>query len=237
MKLVTLPEAFGLRNVSPFCLKTEMALKYLNLSFEVETLADPREAPKGKLPFLVVEGKKLPDSELILSYLDERSQGGLYGNLSAAEVAVGTAFVRLAEDHLYWLMVASRWLDDDWFPNVKRDFFGSFPPVIRDIGATLARRQVRQTLDLHGLGRHSLEEQKAFAHRDFAAIERQVSHQGYIAGPRLTVYDFAVTGLVATTYDQQPHTWINPIADEYPAVRDYVEKVQQEVGVYGRHLY
>jgi len=36
------PPAFGLRNPSPFCLKTEMMLAWLGLEFSVETIADPR---------------------------------------------------------------------------------------------------------------------------------------------------------------------------------------------------
>ena len=36
-------------------------------------LADPRKAPKGKLPYLEVDGEKIPDSELIMEYLDGRT--------------------------------------------------------------------------------------------------------------------------------------------------------------------
>jgi len=237
MKLVTLPEAFGLRNVSPFCLKVEMALTYLNLSFETETLALPQKAPKGKLPYLEVEGRKLPDSELIFQYLDDRTEGGLYGGLTPAEIGAGTAFVRLAEDHLYWLMVASRWLDDDWFINVQVGFFGAFPPVIRNIGGAFARRQMQKTLDLHGLGRHSLKEQKHFARCDLDAISQQVSAHGYIAGNRMTAFDFSVVGLLSGIYDQKPSGWITEIAEDFPAVKAYAEKVQAEVGVFGRPLY
>lgn len=42
------PPAFGLRNASPFCLKIEMALRYLNIEFTIEEVSDPRKAPKGK---------------------------------------------------------------------------------------------------------------------------------------------------------------------------------------------
>ena len=35
IQLVTFPPAFGLRNVSPFCLKTEMLLTSLQLPFEI----------------------------------------------------------------------------------------------------------------------------------------------------------------------------------------------------------
>ena len=37
LQLVTLPPAFGMRNVSPFCLKTEMLLVALELPFEMKT--------------------------------------------------------------------------------------------------------------------------------------------------------------------------------------------------------
>jgi glutathione S-transferase len=80
--LFTFPEAFGLRNVSPFCLKVEMALAYLKLDFEIVMEKDPRKTPKGKLPYIVVAGETIPDSELILEYLDNKTDGGLYGNLA-----------------------------------------------------------------------------------------------------------------------------------------------------------
>ncbi len=35
LKLVTMPPAFGMRNVSPFCLKAEMLLASLDLPYEL----------------------------------------------------------------------------------------------------------------------------------------------------------------------------------------------------------
>jgi len=234
IKLVTLPPAFGLRNVSPFCLKIEMTLKHLDLDFEHETIQDPRKAPKGKLPFLVVDGENFPDSELILPYLDKVTQGRLFGDLSPQEKAVGTAFTRLAEDHLYWLMVSSRWLEPDWFPNVVADFFGFVPGLVRGFAARGAQKQVARTLDLHGLGRHNKEEQVNFARKDLQAIADQVVQQGYISGPRLTVYDFAVAGMLAGLMDNEPATWISEVAKDYPVLREYTDRIQEEVGVFGK---
>ncbi len=232
--LVTLGSAFGLRNVSPFCLKLEMLLTALDIPFDVEEETDPRKAPKGKLPFLKVDGQLLPDSELITQYLDERTQGKVYAGLSAADQAKGTALTRLAEDHLYWIMVASRWLDDAWWPNVVEGFFHIAPKPIRGIAAGMARRAVRQTYNGHGLGRHSLDEQADFARRDFAAIEGAISEDGFLTGSGPNIYDFTVAGLLAGIYDQQPPTWITAVAQEYPKLKDYAERVQDNVGVWGR---
>jgi hypothetical protein len=50
LDLVVLSPAFGMRNVSPYCVKAEMLLKSLDLPFKLVEEADPRKAPKGKLP-------------------------------------------------------------------------------------------------------------------------------------------------------------------------------------------
>lgn len=232
--LVTLPPAFGLRNVSPFCLKVEMAMKHLGIEFNHEVEQDPRKAPKGKLPYMLIDGERIADSELIFERLNDMTQGKLFEGLSPEEKATGVAFTRLAEDHLYWMGVASRWLDDAWFPNIVRDFFGFVPGLIRGFAAKGAQKSVRQTYDLQGLGRHTLEEQKGFARRDLQAINDVVSRHHYIVGARLTAFDFVVAGMLSGFLDNQPATWLTNIANEFPTLREYVERIQTEVGVSGK---
>lgn len=234
IKLYTFPEAFGLRNVSPFCLKVEMALTYLNDEYEIVEEKDPRKSPKGKLPYIVINGESIADSEIILEHLDQTHGGALYGDLSEDEYARGYAFTRLAEDHLYWLMVASRWLDDDWFPNIENGFFGFVPRLIRPLVSKMARKQVFKTLDLHGLGRHNLEQQRGFARRDLRSLSCAISSHPFIGGERLTAFDFSVASLLSGIYDQQPATWITPIAEEFPNLQAYAERVQDTVGVFAR---
>ena len=232
--LVTLPSAFGLRNISPFCLKVEMALKHLEIPFELKTEQDPRKAPKGKLPYVVIDGETIADSELIYERLNTMTQGKLYAGLTPEEKATGYAFTRLAEDHLYWMGVASRWLDDAWFPNIVSGFFGFVPGLIRGFAAGGAQKEVRKTYHLQGLGRHTLEEQKGFARRDLQAIADVVSKHHYIVGGRLTAFDFVVAGMLSGFMDNEPATWLTEIANGYPALREYLERIQTEVGVSGK---
>lgn len=234
IKLFIFPAAFGLRNVSPFCLKVEMALKHLNLDFELVEQSDPRVAPKGKLPFIEVDGQRIADSEIIFDYLDKKTNGGLFGELSEEEKSRGTAFTRLAEDHLYWMMVASRWIDEGWWPNVKEGFFGSMPFPLKQLVCFVARRQVNQTYNLHGLGKHTLEEQQDFARRDLAAINTAVTTNPYLLGDKLTAFDFTVASQLAGILDNKPAAWITPIAREFQPLVEYTERVQQQVGVFCR---
>jgi glutathione S-transferase len=234
--LYTFPEAFGLRNVSPFCLKVEMALKYLELDYQIEIESDPRKAPKGKLPFIVVDGKTIADSELIFEYLNEKTQGGLFGNLSPADKALGTAFTRLSEDHLYWMIVASRWLDDEWWPNIVKGFFSDIPALIRGFVTNMARKQVRKTYDLHGLGRHTQVEQEGFARKDLQAISDAIEGRNYIVGGQMSAYDFIVASMLSGALDHQPSSWVTKIANELPELRRYADGIQEEVGIYGKQL-
>jgi glutathione S-transferase len=234
IRLHTFPPAFGLRNVSPFCLKVEMALTYIDMEFEIVEMADPREAPKGKLPFVDIDGEVIADSELILCRLDEMSQGRLYSGLTPQQMGEGYAFTRLAEDHLYWLMVSSRWLEDGWFPNIVEGFFGFVPSLLRGFASSAARREVRKTLNLHGLGRHTREEQAGFLRRDLAAISDTVKDGRFIVGEDMTAFDFAIAALLAGLMDNKPETWVSQIASEYPELSAYAERVQEKTGVYGR---
>ena len=236
LELVTLPPAFGMRNVSPFCLKAEMLLTSLELPFKTSAEADPRKAPKGKLPYLIADGKRIADSELMTEYVNGVTQGRVYAGLTAEQKAQGVALARLAEDHLYWIMVASRWLDDDWWPNIVDGFFGIAPKLIRPLVAGTARRQVTRTYHLQGLGRHSLEEQRGFAERDLAALDAAAPANGFLFADTPNVFDFTIAGMMAGIYDNQPPTWLTNLAVNYENLRSYTERVQAEVGIYGRTL-
>lgn len=236
LTLVTLPPAFGMRNVSPFCLKSELLLTHLSLPFEIDAEPDPRKAPKGKLPFLRIGDERLADSELIADYLDARTEGGVFGGLTEAEKGHGWAATRLAEDHLYWIIVASRWLDDAWWPNVVDAFFAEVPGLVRGLVARMARKQVAQTYHLHGLGRHSMPEQHDFARRDFAALQGCLAADGFLYGATPSYFDFAVASILSGVYDNQPGTWLTKIAQEYPELSAYADRVQAHLGVYGRTL-
>ncbi len=231
LTLYTLPPAFGQRNPSPFCLKIEMAMTYLEMEFEHRTTLELNKAPKGKAPWVDDNGI-IADSELILAHLDRKSGGKLFGVLTDDEIALGTAFTRLVEDHLYWMIVASRWLEDDWFENVKRDFFSTMPWPLRQIGPVIARRQVRQTYHLHGLGRHTKEEQLSFLDRDLRALDARLKSHDYIASDRMTVHDFAVASMLAAGMENKPDTWVSLQMNELDSLRKYTDRVQGELGVY-----
>ena len=234
IELYTLGGAFGMRSVSPFCLKLEMLLAHLDLDYSLVIEPDPRKAPKGKMPWAKIDGEILADSEIIIEVIDRRTDGLVYAGLTPQECAYGLGLVRLAEEHLYWLMAAARWLDDDWWPNVKRDFMKIIPAFIRTPVSSLIRRRMKQTVMLQGLGAHTLEEQLGFARRDLAALQDAVSESQFLFGEKVSVFDMGIAAIMAGIYDNQPATRLTYIANEFSVLKAYTERVQSSLGVYGR---
>lgn len=234
IELYTLGGAFGMRSVSPFCLKLEMLLAHLDLDYSLVIEPDPRKAPKGKMPWAKIDGEVFADSEIIIEVIDRRTDGLVYADLTPQERAYGLGLVRLAEEHLYWLMAAARWLDDDWWPNVKRDFMKIIPAFIRTPVSSLIRRRMKQTVILQGLGAHTLEEQLGFARRDLAALQDAVSESQFLFGDKVSVFDMGIAAIMAGIYDNQPATRLTYIANEFSVLKAYTERVQSYLGVYGR---
>ena len=234
MILHTFPPAFGQRNPSPFCMKVEMALTHLGMDFSVRENMELTKSPKRK-PWLEDQGRVIADSDLILHYLDNKSDGALFRHLTTQQQGIGVSFVRLTEHHLYWLILASRWLEDDWFANIERDFFGYLPKPLAWFVSRAARLKIRRFYQLHdGLGQHCREEQTHLLRADLNAIAAQVQKDQFITGGEMCVFDFSVAAVLACAMDSQPTTWVSEIVHEYAVLRDYAEKVQDTVGVYCR---
>lgn len=58
--------------------------------------------PKGKTPWITLDGRKIGDSQLCLELLADRFSKDFSSHLSTEEKSIARAFQIMAEDHLYW---------------------------------------------------------------------------------------------------------------------------------------
>ena len=61
----------------------------------------------------------------------------------------------MCEEHLYWLIIDVRWLDDANFRAGPARIFASVPAPLRPLVKAYVRRTFRRTLHLQGVGRHN----------------------------------------------------------------------------------
>lgn len=95
----------------PFCLKLVTWLRMAGIPFDTRITSDTRSAPKGKIPFVEVDGKQIGDSGLIIDYMRHTRGKDPDVGLSRAQRAKAHALAAIAEDRLYWVLVYSRWID------------------------------------------------------------------------------------------------------------------------------
>ena len=230
--LFGLPPAGGLRQPSPFVLKVEMALSYLGLSYnnsEVSILKINKLSPTGKVPWIKVGNELIGDSELILAHLDNTNQGRLYDHLSDREKSLGMAYLRLAEHHLFWLMVSARWLHSNQLDQLKTDWFGSYPKFVSDFIAKNGKRNVERFCFTQGIGRLNQKEQFIAAKQDLESLAYRLESNDYLLGEFLTVYDFSISSLLSCIVEFNPSNWLSDLAKDYPVLKTYMRKTQKEL--------
>lgn len=195
LNLLVFPTNFGQLGGSPFCLK---AICLLNMSGQdwKNSLADVRKMPKAKLPVLKVGDRLIPDSENIRTFLEQ--QGADFdAGLSDTERAASTAFIRMAEEHLYFQLVADRWLRDDTWPITRDTFLGMIPKPVRVVIGGKLRKNLRSGLHTQGIGRFSETERAERVAKDLEAIKLQLGDKPYLFGDAPTAADASVCPMLS----------------------------------------
>lgn len=194
--LVQFPRVWG-RNVSPFGLKLETWLKLADIPFLVRESVRIDKAPKGKLPYVIDHGRTVADSTLIIEHLKASRGIDPDAELTLHERAVAVALQRLFEDHLYFVIAWSRWLDDEAWPLVAEGFFGHLPLPVRLVARGTMRRRVASMLHAQGIGRHRPAEICAMGRSDLAAVATYLGDRPFFMGDRLTTIDAVAFGFLA----------------------------------------
>ena len=193
LKLYQFERTWGIPNLSPFCCKIETYLRMAGIEYEIKP-ALPFSAPKGKLPYIEDYGKALGDSRFIMIHIKSNYKD-LDKGLSDAELAASVAMQRLLEEHLFWVLLYSRWqyTDENWQVN-KQAIFGGLPPIIRDIAAISWRPKIKRQIFGHGTGRHNTEEIFALGKQDIDALSASLGDKRYFLGNQPTTLDASAFG-------------------------------------------
>jgi glutathione S-transferase len=194
--LLTYAPAFGEPAASPFCGKAIWLLNMSGQSWQREDIADPRGMPKQKLPAIRVKGQIIPDSDNIRHYLE--AQGADFdAGLSDIQKSTSRAFIRMAEEHMYFHIVLDRWGDDTVWPTIRDTYFDMIPRPFRGFVTNKLRRACLQGMDRQGLGRLTPQERIERIEPDLKAITTRLWHGPFLFGDRPTAADASVAAMLA----------------------------------------
>jgi glutathione S-transferase len=224
--VVQFPDLWG-RNVSPFGLKLEAWLRLADIPYTVEPSTDLRKAPKGKLPYIRDEGRLIGDTTLIIDYLKASRGIDPDAGLDPRERAEALMLQRLLEDHFYFILVYSRWIDEAGWATLQPAFFGRLPFPARRFAARHFRRRVKRMLHLQGLGRHRPAEIYAMARQDLEALADYLGDRPFLMGEQLTSIDAVAYAFLASILYLPFETELKRIAHEFPTLVTYCEAMEQ----------
>ena len=216
--------AFGLPDPSPFVMKVEILLKMSKLPYRTDNTGF-RKAPKGKIPYIEDDGSIVADSTFIRWHLERKYGIDFDRGLTAEQRAVGWAFEKMAEDHLYWAILHARWVDDTNFANGPASFFRGVPAPLRPLVIAMIRRSVRKSLYAHGMGRHSTADIAALATRSIDAIADFLADKPFFMGSELSGPDATMFAFIAGTLCPLFATPLRPAAERHENLRRYVGRI------------
>jgi glutathione S-transferase len=226
IKLFQFDPAFGLPNASSFCMKLETYLRMAELPFEIVPHASLFKAPKGKMPYIEDDAKRIGDSTFAIDYLKATYGDKLDGGLTAEQRAIALAFQRLMEENLYWAVVYTRWIEPAGFALTRAAFFGIMPPPAKWIVPLLARRGIVREMHGHGMGRHSGAEIHDIGKRDIAALAEFLGGKTFFMGEAPCSLDATAYAFLANILWSPVESPLKEHAQTYPQLEAYCRRMR-----------
>ena len=227
--LITFPPAFGEPCASSFCTKAVYMLNLAGLRWQREDTNDPRKWPKGKLPAVTVGDTVIGDSDGIRAHIE--AQGvDLNDGLSDLDRGTARAFIRMAEEHLYFHMVMDRWGNDAVWPVVRDIYFKEIPKLPRLLVTRGLRKALMKGMHAQGLGRLTEVERLDRANQDLDAITARLWQGAFLFGDRPTLADASVAPVLGGLRATPVPTLLSKRVGEDAVLSAYIDRVNDALG-------
>jgi len=225
MTLYTFAPSFGQISASPFSVKAIWMMQLSGQPWQREILADPRKMPKGKLPVLRDGDRMIADSDAIRAYLEGKGAAFDEG-LSDLDRANARAFIRMAEEHMYFHQVMDRWGHEDVWPIIRDTYFDMIPKPIRGIVTGRLRKQLMRGLDAQGLGRFTESERLERLEADLQAIAARLWQTKFLFADVPTSADLSVAAVLGGMRASPAPTLLSQRIATDAVLCDYIDRCE-----------
>ncbi len=224
LKLITFPDSFGEPSASPFCVKAMCLLEMSGQTWSAKFTSDPRRAPNGKLPVLEHDGQLIADSDAIRAHLENAFEFDFDAPLDPQQRATSRAIIRMVEEHLYFVMICDRWLNEENWAQVKKVLFGHMPFPLKLIIPRLARKQAIAQVIGQGIGRQSPTARAARAEADVMALQALLGDKAFLFGDAPTAADATVIPILRAISAVPVPTATSELINGLETLKSYLER-------------
>ncbi|MEL6681444.1 MAG: Tom37 metaxin N-terminal-like domain-containing protein [Pseudomonadota bacterium] len=220
--LVTYPAGFGQLSFSPFCVKAIWLMQAAGVDWQREDCNDPRKFPHAKLPAIKTPSGIIGDSHEIQAYL-EGLGADFWGKVS--DRTIGHAFIRMAEEHMYFHIVLDRWGNDQIWPIIRENYFSEVPKLLRRPVTGTIRKGLLKGMQAQGLGRLSDDERIKKIEPDLRAISTRLKHHNYLMGDEISLPDYSVAAMLGAMLASPLPTALSERVSKDTVLTDYASRV------------
>ena len=217
--LYSYPELFGVADNNPYGLKIFAFLKLCNLPFRHEHILDPKNAPRGQLPYIIDDDAHIGDSDAIIAHLIKKYGLEIDQALTPAQHDTHLMIRRVLDD-LYWVMSYSRWSDDRFWPLFRDAFLNTHPAVSAD-ALEAARKYNFQRYYYQGIGRYEPAAVYERGMADLQTVAHLLPESGYLFAAKPTSIDAAIYGFLANITFYEIDTPLKACVSSHPNLVRY----------------
>lgn len=196
--LYSYPGLFGVADNNPYGLKVFAFLRLSRLSFRHAHVLDPKDAPRGQLPYITDDRVRVGDSDAIVAHLIKTYRLRIEGALSASQKDTHVLIRRLLDD-LYWVMSYSRWADVRFWPLFRDEFARTHSEMTAGM-LEGARAYNLERYHYQGIGRYDPSSVYARGVEDLRVLANLLPASGYVFGEDPGSIDAAIYGFIANIY-------------------------------------
>jgi len=187
---------------------------------------EPRDAPKGKVPWIDDDGHVLADSTFIIGYLKKKYGDPLDSRLSRQEWALGHAIKRMLEESLYFISSYSKWVEDEGFKIYAAELFSEMPEEQLKYVPDMVRKRAIEKLSAQGIGRHNRDEVYEAGLRDVASFDELLGEDNFIFGEQPTSFDASAFGVVGNLKDGPFPSPVRTAIRQSVKISGYIDRIR-----------
>jgi glutathione S-transferase len=174
-----------------------MWLRTVGIDYERVYEDNTQKGPKGKNPWVEIDGELMGDTKLIIERLAGLHDIDLEEELNARQVAQGRAIAHMVEEHLHQILEYELFINENGWAYMNEQFSDVLPWGVGGLVKIMLRRHFKKHLYERGIARHAPDVVAQMGREDLDAVEALLPSSGYLFGEQPTVFDASVFGLCA----------------------------------------
>jgi glutathione S-transferase len=227
LRVFTFTPDWGLPSAGPFAIKLLAWLELAGIPYQQVLEDNPRKGPKGKNPWIELDGELIGDSEFIIELLSKRYGIDLDGELNREQKAIGLAWRRTFEEHFHQILEWELFEHPAGAAYMRERMRSAMPPVIGPFVFSMLRSQLRKQLYARGLARHTPDIIEAKGRADIDALAAFLDDKPFLLGQQPSTADAAVFGLLAPMAYWPMQTPVASYAKSLEAIVSYCDRMNE----------